>query len=246
MNIKILRIYYIFRRMKTGITLIYSTHLSETENQRFEEHVKSTCGLKKNLTIIKYVNMNQYSLTELYNKGLDEVKDSGRNDIVVFSHNDILFETYNWGYKLLGLFNNGDYHIIGLAGSTEMPSSGRWWDDRSTMRGIVKHTNGFDVWTSTYSSPTRFIQDTVLVDGLFFAVDPDEIESRFLEEFKGFHFYEISFCIENWLDGCNIGVTTDILVLHQSVGETNNQWEQNRIQFIEKYNNELPIIIKNN
>jgi hypothetical protein len=85
------------------------------------------------------------------------------------------------------------------------------------------------------------VTPVVLVDGVFMAVDCNNIEHQWDEEFKGFHMYDLSFCVPNYLDGCNIGVTTDIRILHQSVGMVNPQWEANRLQFIEKYKDELPI-----
>ena len=47
------------------------------------------------------------------------------------------------------------------------------------------------------------------------------------------------FCVDNYLDGCNVGVITSIRVLHESVGETDPDWEANRQRFVKDY--ELPI-----
>jgi GT2 family glycosyltransferase len=73
------------------------------------------------------------------------------------------------------------------------------------------------------------------------AIDCNNIIHKFDEDFKGFHFYDISMVIPNYLDGCNIGVTTSIRILHKSVGMTNQQWEANRQQFANKYADELPL-----
>jgi GT2 family glycosyltransferase len=73
------------------------------------------------------------------------------------------------------------------------------------------------------------------------AIDCNNIVHKFDEEFKGFHFYEISMVIPNYLDGCNIGVTTSIRILHKSIGMTNQEWENSRIQFANKYKDELPL-----
>ena len=69
------------------ITIIYSTHKDETYNNKFKQHLLQTVGLK-NVQILEYTNYNQYSLTEVYNKNLNE----SVNDIIVFCHNDIIFE----------------------------------------------------------------------------------------------------------------------------------------------------------
>jgi cellulose synthase/poly-beta-1,6-N-acetylglucosamine synthase-like glycosyltransferase len=40
-----------------------------------------------------------------------------------------------------------------------------------------------------------------------------------------------------------IGVTFDIKVTHKSIGMTNQSWESNRIKFVEKYKESLPLEI---
>jgi glycosyltransferase involved in cell wall biosynthesis len=45
------------------------------------------------------------------------------------------------------------------------------------------------------------------------------------------------------LEGVQIGVMFDIRVTHKSIGMTNEKWERNRIQFSERYSNELPKIV---
>jgi hypothetical protein len=129
-----------------------------------------------------------------------------------------------------------------VAGTIYLHDNGRWWEDRSKMFGVVEHTDGYQVWTSEYAPPIKGKTiPVILVDGVFMAADCNSITHQFDEDFKGFHFYDLSFCLPNYLDGCNIGVTTDIRILHQSVGITNRLWEANRLQFAEKYKAELPI-----
>jgi GT2 family glycosyltransferase len=124
-----------------------------------------------------------------------------------------------------------------------MPASGRWWEDRSKMIGIVEHTDGFREWVSEYAPAFKGVREVVLIDGLFMAADVTQLEHNFDEEFKGFHFYDLSWVIPNYLDGANVGVVTDIRILHKSIGVTNQQWELNRQQFVKKWGDELPIVI---
>ena len=87
------------------ISVIFSTRV---DNQKHIEHIKKTSGIHKELEIIQYINDGEYSLTELYNKALKETI----NDILVFCHDDIIFETKNWGKKLLKSFNNNEEYGI--------------------------------------------------------------------------------------------------------------------------------------
>ena len=225
--------------MKNNIVVIFSSHLSEEENQKFINHINDTIGVTHN--VVCYTNYNQYSLTEVYNKAIDEYSDE--NVIIVFCHPDIIIKTKNWGKILLSKFNNTNFNIIGVAGSTFMPESGTWWEDRSKMCGIVEHTNGLTTWISEYSKEIPSVKEVVVIDGLFMAIDCNNIIHKFDENYKGFHFYEISMVVPNYLDGCDIGVTTSIRILHKSVGQTNQEWENNRIKFANQWRDELPITI---
>jgi hypothetical protein len=224
--------------LKNKIIVVFSSHFGDEKNKEFIKHIDDTIGV--NHEVVCYTNYNQYSLTELYNKAIKEHNEE--NAIMVFCHSDITIKTRTWGRLLLSKFNSTDFNIIGVAGTTYLGNDGCWWTDRTKMYGVVEHTNGINSWVNEYAVPRKgYTKPVILVDGLFMAVDCDNIEHQFDEEFKGFHLYDLSFCVPNYLDGCNIGVTTDIRILHQSVGMVNPQWEANKLQFVEKYKDELPI-----
>jgi hypothetical protein len=224
--------------MKNNIIVVFSSHLGDEINSKFIKHIDDTIGVKHKT--VCYPNLNQFSLPEIYNKAIKEHNDE--NSIMVFCHNDIKILTNGWGKLLLTKFNSNKFSIIGVAGTTFLHENGIWWTDRTKMCGVVEHTNGINTWVNEYAPPRKgYTTPVILIDGLFMAVDCNNVEHQFDEEFKGFHMYDLTFCIPNYLDGCEIGVTTDIRILHQSIGMTNPQWEVNRLQFIEKYKEELPI-----
>lgn len=235
------------------ITVIFSSHLSDEENSAFIKHVEETIDSKRQLDVkvMCVVNKAQFSLSEAYNLAWKEVDEQGRGDgILVFCHNDLVFKTNNWGKILLNLFNLNDVDIIGIAGTTELNTHGCWWltpdgkqMNTSKMFGRVWHTNGVREHETVYSERIIGLQKVVVVDGLFIAVNPELIEHRFDESFNNFHFYDLGFCFPNALNEANIAVTDKISVLHKSVGETDMNWEANRVQFIEKYKEKLPAFI---
>lgn len=220
-----------------NLSIVISSHLSKEENDKFTQHLKNTIDIK-DYEILLYENFNQYSLTEIYNIGLNESK----YDIVLFIHNDIFFNTKNWGKILLNKFSKTEYGILGIAGTTDLNEDGIWWSDSSKMVGIVNHKYNNKTFESKYSnSYGKEIIEVVAVDGLFIAVNKNKICKGFIENFKGFHYYDISFCIENYLKGVKIGVMFDISIIHNSIGETNIEFEKNKFKFIAKYDKELPI-----
>ena len=217
------------------ITAVYST--KETKPWH-KEHIIKSSGLGKNIEVIEYINNGEFSLTEVYNKGLKEAS----NKIVVFLHDDIYFDSNGWGNKIIKHFQSSEYGILGLAGTTDVPESGKWWEDRSKMVGIVNHENGGKKWESKYSKNwSNEVLDVAIVDGLFFAVHKDRLKVNFDENVKGFHFYELDFVLANYLLNVKIGVIFNVRVTHKSVGMTNQQWEDNRLQFVEKYKSNLPV-----
>jgi hypothetical protein len=219
-----------------SMTIAFSTRsISDT----YVEHIKKSCACP-NLELLIYQNNGEKSLTEIY----DDVLKVAKNDIIVFCHDDLIFETPYWGKKLIKHFKrNSDYGIIGIAGTNQLVD-GKWWTIREAMYGIVNHSDGTKKWTSNFSkSQGNQIKQVVTLDGLFFAINRLNLKCGFDKDFRGFHFYDLSFCIPNHLNGVKIGVITDILVTHLSVGMTNQSWEENKKLFEKKYVNKFPITI---
>jgi hypothetical protein len=222
------------------ITIGFSTRKID---DTFVEMLKKTSGVSK--TEVRPIENNgEYSLTEVYNKILEQ----SANDIVVLLHDDIYFDSKNWGQKILNHFKrNSDYGILGLAGTTNMPKSAKWWEDFSKMKGIVNHEHEGKKWESKYSqSKGNELDDVVLVDGLFIVINKKNINKKFNEEIGGFHFYDVDFSFRNFIEGVKIGVMYDVRVTHKSIGQTNEQWEKNREVFAKKYENVLPVKVKRN
>jgi len=216
------------------LTIVYCTR---TTNPEYSEILKTTSGLRDKVEVIELVT-NGGSLTTQYNKGLKLAK----NNIVVFCHDDLEFITKNWGNKLLKLFSkHPDFGIIGIAGTRELPTSGKWWENPRAMRGRVEHEHNGKRWLSSYSEDIDNNLDPVVIcDGLFFAIDKTKTKAAFNEDYTGFHFYDVTYCLDNHLAGVKIGVTTAIRVCHKSMGVTNDEWEKNRVKFSEEYKSQLP------
>lgn len=216
-----------------SVTIGFSTRNS---NPEFVEYLKKSSGFKK-IEVIEKVNNGEKSLSQVYNEILKE----SSNDIVILCHDDIYFDTSSWYHKIVKHFEKSEFGIIGVAGTTHMPKSGKWWEDRKKMFGIVNHENEGKKWESKYSSGFgNDVKEVVIVDGLFLALQKSKIKKQFDESVKGFHFYDIEFCFQNYLEGVKIGVISNIRITHKSIGQTNNQWEENRQVFEKKFESFLP------
>jgi GT2 family glycosyltransferase len=219
------------------ITIIYSTHKDLEFNNKFKQHLLQTVGLK-DVQILEYINHNEHSLSELYNKGISE----SINNIVVCCHNDIKLEK-NWGKKLLEDFsNNPEFGIIGKAGSCYFPESGVYWERMNlTMVGqVYHHPENQKKWLSQYSPKLPFLIPVVTIDGLFISFDKTKIKHTFDESYGKFHFYDHGFSFPNYLDGVKVGVTSSFEITHQSVGQPNQEFWLSKEKFVEKWGGNLP------
>ena len=220
------------------ITIGYSTR---TSNPKLIDEFKHSSGHPK-VKVIEKVSNGEKNLSQIYNEIISE----SDTDIVVLCHDDIYFETNNWATKLVKVFEkNPEYGILGMAGTTHMPSTGMWWEDRSKMYGIVNHESDGKKWVSKYSdSQQNEIKNVVIVDGVFIAIHKKRIKELFDESVEGFHMYDINFCFNNFLSDVKIGVITNIRITHKSIGAVNPQWQKNKLIFTEKYKDFLPAKVK--
>ena len=162
-------------QINMSLTIVFSTRKLE---ESYVKHIKTMCGVK-DVEILSYENPDGTPLTEIYNEALNKSK----NDIVLFCHDDIIFNDKRFGKKLLKHFSGSEYGILGLAGTRKLPETGRWWDDinqpLSNMVGIVNHSNEGKTWESKYSMGFgENIIPTVMLDGLFFAVNKKRIKKK--------------------------------------------------------------------
>jgi GT2 family glycosyltransferase len=219
------------------VSVVISTRKIDSN---YYDHVKRTFS-HPNTEILMYENDGEMSLTQIYNKGLKE----SVNDIVVFMHDDLILETSNMTPKIVKLFEkHPEYGIIGIAGTDKL-TSGMWWQNRENMFGVVGHIHEGKRHVNHYSKGVfnDVLKDVVIVDGLFFMVRKSQLKKGFNEQFEGFHFYDISFCVENRFEGVKIGLTTKFGVTHKSVGVTNKQWEKNKLLFEALFEKQLPLTI---
>jgi len=217
------------------ITIGYSTKKTKPD---FKKYLEESSGIKK-CQVIEKENPGKFSLTQIYNQIFEE----SEFDIIVFCHDDIYFEKNYWGKRIIEHFErNPEYGILGVAGTKYYPQSGMWWEIQGEMVGQVYHQHDGKKWWSEYNKPFGSkIIETIIVDGVFFAIKKSNIQHKFDESVGGFHFYDTTFCIQNFLSGVKVGTISNVPLTHLSIGMVNQQWDNNRKIFVEKFKDKLPI-----
>jgi hypothetical protein len=172
------------------------------------------------------------SLCEGYNRGVSQ----SRGDILVFSHDDIEIVSPDFAARLVHTLAMSD--LVGIAGTTKL-SAGKWsnsaWPHthgqfcHRNSDGSLKHTLhglGFDS-----------VGGIQAMDGLLFAgwrktfedVDFDA------ETFDGWHFYDLDFTFRAWLRGLRLRISYELLVVHDSEGSYDSNWNRYAQRFLKKH-----------
>lgn len=225
--------------MDNSIAVVVCSRENSEQKKDFIQHIKDTCGC--NAHVFFLINQDGVGLTQIYE---DMIKsDKVDSNVIIFIHDDIEFLKKGWGAEILRLFNkHKDYGIIGVAGSAQFDDNGAWWQYNKKY-GQVLHRHDGKSWLTAFSPLLDHdLQEVCVIDGLFMAVHKKRISKNFDPEVKGFNFYDIDFCLANYIDGkTKIGVTTNIRIAHNSVGEMKPEWYTNRDQINEKYKDYYPI-----
>jgi hypothetical protein len=219
------------------ISVVISTRKIDKD---YVKHISKMFSHPK-IQILIYENNGEKTLPQIYNQGLED----SINNVVVFMHDDLILETKNMTPKIIKLFeNNQEYGIIGLAGTDNL-LNGTWWQDKTSMYGIVGHEHKGKRHVNHYSKGdySDTLKEVVVVDGLFMMINKQRLKHKFNEQFEGFHFYDLPICLENHLDGVKIGVTTKIRVTHKSIGMIDQKWAENKLLFETLFEKKLPIKI---
>ena len=225
--------------MDNSIAVVVCSRETSEQKKDFIQHIKDTCGCNAHVYFL--INQDGVGLTQIYEDMLKS--DKVDNNVIVFIHDDIEFLKKGWGAEILRLFNkHKDYGIIGVAGSAQFDENGAWWQYKKKY-GQVLHRHDGKSWLTVFSPLLDHdLQEVCVIDGLFMAVNKKRISKNFDPEVKGFNFYDIDFCLANYIDGkTKIGVTTNIRIAHNSVGEMKPEWYENREQINKKYKDYYPI-----
>ena len=221
--------------------MVVSSRDDANIKQEFIKHVQNTCGCVCHLYFL--VNSG-VALTKIYDDMMK--KPDGVDDVIIFMHDDIEFLREGWGTEVLRLFNTyPEYGIIGVAGSAEFDSGAAWWNYKKKY-GQVLHRHDGKAWLTAFSPLLDHdLEEVCVIDGLFMAVHKQRVTEPFDLDFGGFNHYDTSFCLANYLDGMTkIGVTTNIRIAHNSVGEMKDEWYANREILNRKFGEYYPITVK--
>ena len=207
--------------------------------------LKETCGVDE-VDIVPIEDHGDMSMTEAYIKIYNEHP----NPYMVFIHDDLTFKTKDWGKVMIDLLDKNDFGLIGVAGSTFITNDKKgWWQYVGCTYGQVWHRQKDGTpFLTRYSNalPKGTMKEVVVLDGLFIGIKRCKTQAAWNDSLKGFHYYDMDYSMHNYIRGVKVGVTTDIELIHNSVGETDESWEYEQQHFYFIYENYFPVYLGKN
>ncbi len=222
------------------ISIIVSSYNVEKFNQ-FEKSVKETIGIAYEL--IRIENPGLMGICEAYNLGGKKAQ----FPYLCFCHEDIIFETKDWGRKLIDHFlNDEQLGLIGIAGGSYKPYVFSGWASSwgGTMAKMnINQASKKDKEPSLLNiNPSSKTSDRVVaLDGCFLCTKSSIFSSIKFDQvnFQHYHCYDIDYSL-SVNEKYHVEVVFDILFTHLSTGGYDKKWLTETVKLHEKWNKKLP------
>lgn len=215
-----------------------------TRAQRLADNVRDTVGVPFEL-IIADNSSGSRGICQVYN----ETAGSASFDILCFVHEDVLFETNNWGRRLKEYLSEKKTGLIGIAGGDTrsiVPSS--WYvPAKSNNIHVVQHyryRNAQPEHIAIFGDPNNRPYRVAALDGVFLCTTK-EIFSLYQFDpvcCPGFHGYDIDYSLQVSTTHDLLAVP-DILIHHYSEGKPDRKWLASAIAVSEKWRKRLPVSV---
>lgn len=200
------------------LSIIVSSYQPEYFNQ-FSSNVKDTIGEDFLYEIIQIWNPGLMGICEAYNKGAAQAK----YENLLFVHEDVIFETKNWGKILLESLNLDDLGVLGIAGSNYygyVPSG--CWNPIYVVNIIQMYEEKYVLYDKVNFNNS--VEKVKVIDGVFLACKKTIFEEfKFNQSINNFHGYDLIFTLEISKKYQNY-VTSQILLKHNSFGKIEKNW----------------------
>jgi hypothetical protein len=216
--------------------------INKTLALQVEKNIDKTIGVPWELILIDNTQSKK-GITSVYNEGAARA----RYDILCFVHEDVAFETQNWGRLIQQYFDNdAQLGLVGVAGANYKARTwSGWWTGIPSFDYCNIFTgSNLETAIKTYLNPDPTIKfhQAVVADGVFLCVRKQAWEgSKFNETLiDGFHFYDIDFSF-NIARSHKVAITLEIDILHFKMGgDYGDVWMRFAIPWHRQFKNELP------
>lgn len=223
--------------------IICSVNTSALE--KVKENITATAGVKHEIIAIDN-SAGAYGICAAYNKGAAMAS----YPFLCFVHEDVAFETNNWGNIVIELLSQKETGLLGIAGGDTISTVPSTWSVSfySNEINIIQQYKRKDkkaehVFKTNEAIPGK-TKKVIAIDGVFMCTRKEIFEELCFDEktFPGFHGYDIDFSMQVGRK-YELVVTSDILVRHFSEGNPDKKWMDTILTFRKKWKTHLPVSV---
>jgi hypothetical protein len=214
-------------------------------SKEFLSNISKTVGVEYEIIHIDNSN-NSYTIFSAYNTGFARSK----FDNLCYVHEDVFFNTSDWGQKVINHLKDDNTGIVGLAGGdfiTRIP--GGWAIQTSPSCNIIQSDKTGKRATRHFIEPLNYPEtkrSTITLDGVILCMSRTLMEKiKFDESLIGFHGYDYDISLQSTIAGYQNYVIYDIEIEHFSRGKTDMIFFRNLILIYKKFEKYLPILGSN-
>lgn len=224
------------------LSCIICSHQSDISSE-LKQNIRTTIGVDYELVVIDN-SRNKYSIFSAYNEGVRRAK----GDILCFMHEDIEYVTQDWGNVVLREMQNPLVGCLGVAGTYFMPKKIATWCSVYANIGqwIYKRPDGSLI---TYDMGSGISEEkavpAVVVDGLWMCIRASLFSRIIFDDATyhgGFHCYDLDICMQVHSVGCEVRVSTEIMMIHSSMGNVNSDFYDRLAVWNTKWSSLLPML----
>jgi hypothetical protein len=210
-----------------------------------KKNVLATIGLPHEIIAIDNPD-RQYGICKAYNEGAARAK----FPYLCFMHEDISFDTHDWGQRVVDHLSDERTGLLGIAGGDArslVPSS---WSGAMVSNEI----NIYQHYKSRPDPPEHIVvsgaqppavrRRVVALDGVWLCTRKTVWDQfQFDEEhFRGFHGYDIDYSLQVGTR-YDLFVVFDIVIHHFSEGRPDRGWMESAIRVSKKWRHRLPVSV---
>lgn len=207
-------------------------------------NIEETIGVPYQIVAVNNTGSSN-GICAVYNRGGQKAA----FPIICFIHEDIVFNTDNWGQLIINHFHdNPKIGLIGLAGGDTkgiVPTS--WFTSFKSRSNNVFQLYKNDIQGARHqhffqpvAHPGR--DNVVTIDGVFMCTRREIFHEMKFDEIllKGFHGYDIDYSLQVRTK-YQVVVIYDILIHHFSEGNLNREWLDSIKKVTKKWRKHLPV-----
>lgn len=179
------------------------------------------------------------SMCEGYNQGLRR----SRGSRLIFCHDDIELLSDDFVARLQRHYTRFD--VFGVAGTTRLIDgawaiAGKPFIHGSIVQPRPNAAAGCELHLFSYER--KAVSGAQALDGVLIAAGRSAVDRLGWDEthIPGFHLYDIDFSFRAHLAGLRVGIATDLLIHHASLGSHDQAWKQAALDFYRRHGHHLP------